>query len=161
MEYQSSKSPVLNLWNRYGSSVLGRWLVSKLVAFKAPYFRSIKPGFVEVSPGKVEVLLSKRWSVTNHIGTVHAIAMCNAAELAGGVCLDVSLDRRFRWIPVGMEVKYLKMAKSNLRAVCEYPEFKSIQAGDVVMPVSLLDMNEVEVFHADITMRVSERAAAG
>ncbi|BBM04266.1 DUF4442 domain-containing protein [Microbulbifer sp. GL-2] len=82
--------------------------------------------FSKVSAGRVEVLLKKRWSVTNHIGTVHAIAMCNAAELAGGVCLDVSLDRRFRWIPVGMEVKYLKMAKSNLKAVCEYPDFTTI-----------------------------------
>ncbi|WP_413662726.1 hotdog fold domain-containing protein [Microbulbifer sp. CNSA002] len=160
MDYQSSKSPVLNLWGRLGGSALGRWLVSKLVALKAPYFRSIKPRFLELSPGKVEVLLNKRWSVTNHIGTVHAIAMCNAAELAGGVCLDVSLDRRFRWIPVGMEVKYLKMAKTNLRAVCEYPGFKTIEAGDVVMPVSVIDTNGEEVFHADITMRVSERPNA-
>ncbi|WP_299585097.1 hotdog fold domain-containing protein [uncultured Microbulbifer sp.] len=160
MEYQPSKSPVLQLWKKFGGSALGRWSVSKVVAFKAPYFRSIKPCFAEVSPGRVEVLLKKRWSVTNHIGTVHAIAMCNAAELAGGVCLDVSLDRRFRWIPVGMEVKYLKMAKTNLRAVCEYPDFVSIEGGDVVMPVGAFDTNGEEVFHADITMRVSQRPAA-
>ncbi|AWF82088.1 DUF4442 domain-containing protein [Microbulbifer sp. A4B17] len=160
MDYQSSKSPVLNLWSRFGSSALGRWAVSNVVALKAPYFRSIKPRFAEITPGRVEVLLGKRWSVTNHIGTVHAIAMCNAAELAGGICLDVSLDRRFRWIPVGMEVKYLKMAKTNLRAVCECPDFKAIQVGDVVMPVSVVDTSGVEVFHADITMRVSERPVA-
>ncbi|MFA0809914.1 hotdog fold domain-containing protein [Microbulbifer epialgicus] len=160
MRYQPSKSPVLQLWKKFGSSALGRWAVSKGVAFKAPYFRSIRPRFVEVSPGRVEVVLKKRWGVTNHIGIVHAIAMCNAAELAGGVCLDVSLDRRFRWIPVGMEVKYLKMAKTDLRAACEYPDFESIRAGDVVMPVGVFDRNGEEVFHADITMRVSQRPSA-
>ncbi|MCO1336906.1 DUF4442 domain-containing protein [Microbulbifer sp. OS29] len=160
MDYQSSKSPVLHLWKRFGGSVFGRWAVSKVVAFKAPYFRSIKPRFTEVAPGRVEVCLGKRWSVTNHIGTVHAIAMCNAAELAGGVCLDVSLDRRLRWIPVGMEVKYLKMAKTDLRAVCEYPGYESLEAGDVVMSVGVYNAHGEEVFHADITMRVTSRPNA-
>ena len=49
--------------------------------------------------------------------------MCNAAELVGGVCLDVSLDAKFRWIPIGMEVKYLKMAKTDLTAECKIDEF--------------------------------------
>ena len=99
----------------------------------------------------------KRRAVLNHINTVHAIAMCNAAELAGGTCLDVSLDSRFRWIPVGMEVKYQKMAKTHLRAVCKVDDYQWDEEQDVVMPVGVFDTNGVEVFHADITMRVSAR----
>jgi hypothetical protein len=59
--------------------------------------------------------MKKRRSVQNHIQTVHAIAMCKAAELAGGTCLDVSLTSSMRWIPVGMEVQYLTMAKTDLK----------------------------------------------
>lgn len=157
MSYKPSRSPLLSMWKKLGGSAFGRWLVSRGVCFTAPYFRTISPQFIDVKAGRVEVQFKKRWGVTNHIKTVHAIAMCNAAELAGGACLDVSLDSTYRWIPVGMTVQYLKMAKTNLRAVCEYPDYEHIDEGDVVMPVGVFDENGVEVFHADISMRVSAK----
>ena len=155
MSYQASKSPLLKYWQKYGRTVLGRWFVTKMVCFTAPYFSSIKPSLKQVRAGRVEVFFKKRRSVQNHIQTVHAIAMCNAAELAGGLCMDISLDRRFRWIPVGMTVRYQKMAKTDLRAICEVVDFHWNSPQDVVMPVSVLDTNDEEVFRADITMRVS------
>ena len=157
MAYTPSKSPILKLWNIFGKWTLGRWLVTKIVCFSAPYFSSIKPKFKQIRPGCVEVLLNKRRSVTNHLKSVHAIAMCNAAELAGGVCLDVSLSSQYRWIPVGMTVQYIKIAKTNLRAICRIDSYDWDSPQDVIMPVSVLDENDVEVFHADITMRVSNR----
>ncbi len=161
MAYKPSKSPLLKLWKSLGGTGVGRWLISRMVCIKAPYFSSIKPLFIEVKPGTVEIFFKKRRSVLNHINTVHAIAMCNAAELAGGSCLDVSLDRDFRWIPVGMEVKYLKMAKTDLRAICSVEDFHWSEAQDVVMPVGVFDTHGEEVFHADITMRVSPRKKTG
>ena len=152
MAYKPSKSPLLKLWNMLGGSGFGRYLVSKIVCFKAPYFSTIKPRFTEVKPGHVALTFKKRRAVHNHIGTVHAIAMCNAAELAGGTCMDVSLNSEFRWIPVGMTVQYLKMAKTDLRAVCKLDKFDWEETGDVVLPVCVYD-----VFHADITMRISSR----
>ncbi len=157
MQYKPSKSPVLKLWKIFGGSSFGRWLVSKIVCFKAPYFSSIKPRFEQIKPGTVEVFLPRRRAVQNHINTVHAIAMCNAAELAGGTCLDVSLSSDFRWIPVEMHVKYLKMAKTDLKAICHIEDFAWTEAQDVIMPVGVFDKNGVEVFHADITMRISPR----
>jgi acyl-coenzyme A thioesterase PaaI-like protein len=157
MSYTSSKSSILKLWKIFGSYAMGRWLISKIVCFNAPYFSSIKPVFIKVRPGEVEITVKKRRAVHNHFKTVHAIAMCNAAELVGGVCLDVSLDDNFRWIPVGMEVKYLKMAKSNLRAVCKIEQFDWNEGQDIVMPVGVFDINGEEVFHADITMRISPK----
>ncbi len=157
MDYTPSVSPVLALWNRFGSTGAGRWFVSKLVCFKAPFFNSIKPRFRDVRPGRVEVFFRNRRSVQNHLKSVHAIAMCNAAELAGGVCLDASLSAGLRWIPVGMEVQYLKMAKTDLRAICEIDEYRWTEPQDVVMPVRVLDANDNQVFRADITMRISER----
>lgn len=157
MAYKPSKSPLIKLWKTFGGNAFGNWLVSRIVCLKAPYFSSIKPTFTDIRPGRVEVFFKKRRSVQNHINTVHAIAMCNAAELAGGTCLDVSLNSDFRWIPVGMTVQYLKMAKTDLRAVCEVPAYDWEDACDVVMPVSVTDTNGVEVFHADITMRISPK----
>lgn len=157
MSYQPSKSPILKLWKYLGKSSAGRWLVSKIVCFMAPYFASIKPTFRVLTPGHVEVTFKKRRPVLNHLKTVHAIAMCNAAELAGGTCLDVSLDANFRWIPVGMEVKYQKMAKTDLVAVCKVADFSWNSEQDVIMPVGVFDVQGNEVFHADIKMRISKK----
>lgn len=157
MSYTPSKSSMIKVWKYLGGFSAGQWMASKIVCFTAPYFGSIKPRFTQVKPGLVEVRLKNRRAVQNHLKTVHAIAMCNAAELAGGVCMDVSLDANFRWIPVGMEVKYLKMAKTDLRAVCQVSDFHWHTAQDVVMPVCVYDKNDVEVFHADITMRISAK----
>jgi acyl-coenzyme A thioesterase PaaI-like protein len=151
-------SPLLKLWNTLGGSGFGRWLVSKIVSFKAPYFKSISPVFDAIRPGYVEAHFKKRRKVENHIQTVHAIAMCNIAEWVGGSCMEVSLNPRFRWIPVGMEVQYLKLAKTDLRAVSELADFDWQEPGDVIIPVSVFDTNDVEVFHADIKMRISERS---
>lgn len=157
MTYKPSKSPLLKLWKKHGKSPFGRWFVSKAVCFMAPYFSTIKPRFVTVEPGHIEITFKKRRAVHNHIKTVHAIAMCNAAELAGGTCLDVSLHGDFRWIPVGMQVQYLKMAKTDLRAVCKIEKYDWQEAQDVIMPVDVIDAHGDIVFHADITMRISPK----
>lgn len=145
-------------WNNWGSTQFGRWLVTKMVCFTAPYFRSIKPLFEEVKPGYVSATMKKRWSVTNHIKSVHAIAMCNIAELVGGCCMDVSVNlSRFRWIPIGMEIQYIKIAKTDLRAVCRLDNFDWDKPQDVIMPVEVYDTNGQKVFHADIKMRISDK----
>jgi len=161
VSYEPSKSPLLPLWRRFGGSPPGRWLVSRVVCLRAPYFSTIKPRFCVVEPGRVELTFSKRRAVQNHIGTVHAIAMCNAAELVGGVCMDVSLDARFRWIPVGMSVHYLQMAKTDLRAVCRLKKFDWNEPEDVITPVHVYDTGDEEVFRAEITMRISARKSQG
>ena len=74
---------------------------SAMIGQVAPYFASIAPQFVELRPGYAEVTFPKRREVLNHIGTVHAIALCNAAELAAGTMTDVSIPKGRRWIPRG------------------------------------------------------------
>ncbi len=157
MTYVASKSPILKMWKLFGKNAFGRWLVTKMICLKAPYFNSIKPIFKQVQAGQVVVSFKKRRRVQNHLKTVHAIAMCNAAELAGGVCLDVSLSANMRWIPVGMTVQYLKLAKTDLRAVCKIDDYQWVDDQDVIMPVSVFDEAGEEVFHADITMRISAK----
>ncbi len=157
MAYKPSKSPALKLWKYLGGTSFGRWLVSKIFCFIAPYFSTIKPVFTVLQPGHVELVFKKRRAVQNHLKSVHAIAMCNAAELAGGTCLDVSLNGDFRWIPVGMEVQYLKIAKTDLRAVCKIDSYLWEESQDVIMPVGLFDTSGNEVFHAEIRMRISRK----
>lgn len=134
---------------------LGKFLFSKIICFTAPYFSTIKPRFVDLKPGFCQIKIKNRRAVHNHIGTVHAIAMCNMAELAGGMLMEASISKEMRWIPVGMTVKYQKMAKTDLVATCRYDDYNWTTAQDVVLPVSVTDTSNNEVFRADITMKVS------
>ena len=157
MTYKASNSQILKVWQRLSELPLGKWLVSRILCFFVPYFNSIKPVFTVIQPGQVEAEIKKRRAILNHIKSVHAIAMCNAAELVAGTCMDVSLSSDFRWIPVGMEVKYVKIAKTDLHAICKLESYSWDEPQDVVLPVSVIDLNGDEVLEAKITMRISQR----
>ena len=120
----------------------------------APYFATILPEFVELKASFCEVKIENRKEIHNHIGTVHAIAMCNAAELVAGLMTDVSLPPGRRWIPVGMSVRYLAKAKTDIRAIADGKDVDWSGAGDIEIPVSIFDTNGTEVFLAKITMNV-------
>ncbi|MFR0691910.1 hotdog fold domain-containing protein [Enterobacterales bacterium AE_CKDN230030158-1A_HGKHYDSX7] len=128
---------------------------SAMIGQVAPYFASIAPQFVDLRPGYAEVTFPKRREVLNHIGTVHAIALCNAAELAAGTMTDVSIPKGRRWIPRGMTVEYLAKADGDIRAVADGRNLDWSQEGDIVVPV-LAYVGDKKVFRADITMYVSQ-----
>ena len=144
----------LETFGRLSGSAIGRWLFSRLVCWRAPYFASIHPRIETLEPGRCVVRLRQRRRIQNHIGTVHAIAMCNAAELVAGTMTDVSIPAGSRWIPKGMTVEYLAKAKTDLRAVADGSGVDFSQPGDVVVPVEVFDEAGQKVFSARITMNV-------
>jgi acyl-coenzyme A thioesterase PaaI-like protein len=149
---------VLALWRKLASVPGGHWLFSRLICLKAPYFSSVRPTFVALRPGYCEVTIRKRRAVTNHLGTVHAIAMCNMAELAAGIMSEASVPSTHRWIPKGMSVDYLKKAGTSLRAIAEVtplPEFGP--AFELPVPVNVIDSSGAVVCRAVIRMWVSPR----
>ncbi len=148
----------MSAWKWMSPMPGGKWAFSRLVCWKAPYFSSIHPKFEELRPGYCEVHVMKRRSVLNHIGTVHAIAMCNMVELAGGTMTDVTVPLSYRWIPKGMTVEYLKKAETNLRAVAKLdpiPEFG--EPAELPVTVDVIDANNQTVLRAVVTMWVSPK----
>ena len=147
----------LKLYNQLARYPAGKWLFSRLVSWRAPYFASIGGVFKELRAGFVEVHLKNRRKVHNHIGTVHALAIGNLCELAAGTLIEASLPKHLRWIPKGMTINYLKKAATDLRAVCEIPAPEQIQPGDLGMHIDVYDRNNVVVVSAVITMWISAR----
>lgn len=156
----SNATGTLKLWQRCASAPGGKWAFSKLLCLKAPYFGSIRPLFEELKPDYCKVRMSKQRAVLNHLGTVHAIAMCNMAELAGGTMTEVTVPATHRWIPKGMTVEYLKKATTDLVAVA-MPESKNnwSEAGEYKVKVEVRDTKDDLVFQALITMWVSPKKA--
>ena len=110
---------VLKLWNPARRLPLGERLFSRAFAVKAPYFATIRPRFTVVEPHRAELVIRKRRGVTNHIGTVHAIALCNGLEAAMGALAEASIPPGKRWIPKGMEVAYTAKADSDITCIAE------------------------------------------
>jgi acyl-coenzyme A thioesterase PaaI-like protein len=153
-------SPLLSTYRRLMRWPAGRWLFSRAVCFRAPYFATIAPRFVELEPGRCEVLIRDRRRVHNHIGTVHAIALCNLAELSAGVMTEASLPATMRWIPKGMTVEYLKKARGTMHAVAT-PDIAIVEADagyELPVTVSVRDPQGDEVFRARIAMWLSPKS---
>ena len=150
---------VLSLYKKLTRYPAGHWLFTRAVCFKAPYFASIRPRFESLEPGRCSATMPHRRAVTNHIGTVHAIAMCNLAELTAGVMTDASIPKSMRWIPIGMSVDYLKKAEGTLRAVATpaTPIVESASPYDLPVNVEVTNPAGEPVFRAKIAMRVSPK----
>jgi acyl-coenzyme A thioesterase PaaI-like protein len=150
----------LQLFQRLGTNAPGRWLFSRLVCWRAPYFATISPTVESLQAGRCVVRLRDRRRVRNHIGTVHAIALCNAAELAGGLATDAAMPPQLRWIPKGMQVRYLNKARGTLHATAEVATFDPERgAQELHARIEVRDAAGDIVFDADITMWISPRQA--
>lgn len=140
---------VLSMFNSAGPEAF-----SKMACQMAPYFSTISPLMTALRPGFAEVKVPFSHDITNHLGTVHAIALCNAAELAAGMMTNVSIPDGARWIPTGMQVKYLAKAKTDVVAVADGGGINWSAAGDIEVPVAISDTAGQAVFSAVITMNV-------
>lgn len=150
---------VLSLYTRLADKPLGKWLFARLVCWKAPYFASIVPRIESLEPGRGVASIAHRRRVTNHIGTVHAIALCNLAEFVGGLTCEVSIPPSMRWIPKGMDVRYLKKAVGRMRATAT-PAFAPRPADEgyeLPFDVVIEDPQGDAVLRAVIAMWISPR----
>lgn len=150
---------LLALYTKITRWPFGHWVFSKAVCFKAPYFGTISPRITRLENSRCEAEIKDRRSVRNHVGSVHAIALCNLAELCAGVMTDASLPKDMRWIPKGMTVKYLKRAKGKLHASASpmTPIISSPGGYDLPVNVDILDSAGDKVFHAEILMWLSPK----
>jgi acyl-coenzyme A thioesterase PaaI-like protein len=154
----AASTTTYRMWKRLSERPGGSRLFSAAAMVRVPYFPSIVPHVVRMEPGFAEVTVPKWFFVYNHLHTVHAIASCNAAEIAMGMLMEASVPTTHRWIPKAMNVQYLQKATTGLRAQArlELPDFDSISDGvELMVPVSVVDKSGTEVVHADITCWVA------
>ncbi|MBU9763666.1 DUF4442 domain-containing protein [Mycobacterium sp. TNTM28] len=151
-------SATYKAWKKMSALPGGSRLFSAAAMVRVPYFASVLPHVVRMEPGLAEVTVPKWFYVYNHLHTVHAIASCNAAEMAMGMLMEATVPTTHRWIPKAMTVQYLAKATTSLRATAQLapPDFEAITEGtDIVVPVSITDRHGEEVVHADITTWVT------
>lgn len=156
----SENTTAFRFWLKLNGSAFGRWLFSRIICFKAPYFSSVSPIVETLEKNLCVGSIRQKRSIQNHIGSVHAIALCNLAELCGGLMTDVSIPSGMRWIPKEMKVNYLQKAYGKLvaRAVPEQEFYVSTDGYEAIVNVSVINAESVEVFSAEIKMWVSKKS---
>ena len=149
------------IYRRLTARPFGDAAFSLLFALKAPYFRTVRPRVRLVRPHRAELVVRKRWAVQNHLGTVHAIAVCNGLEAAMGLLAEATTPSHRRWIPKGMEVRYLAKSTTDLLCVAETEigDWEVGDAGDVPVRVWAVRTDGTVVVEGTITIYVSDRPA--
>jgi acyl-coenzyme A thioesterase PaaI-like protein len=114
----------------------GKRLFSVLFQQKAPYFASANIQVRKMDKNLGVVVVPKRRSVQNHIGTVHAIAVANGLEAAMGLLAEATTPKGYRWLPKGMTLEYVGLSDSDIRCVAETTDADWANAPDVPVKVT-------------------------
>jgi acyl-coenzyme A thioesterase PaaI-like protein len=138
----------------------GRRIFSYAFARKAPYFATIKPTFLELRPHLARVRVPNRKAVHNHIGTIHAIAVCNGLEAAMGALAEATTPDGMRWLPKRMEVDYVAKASTDLVCIAESTAGDWNGAPDVPVYVRAVRADETVVARGVIHLWVTPRPRA-
>ena len=149
---------ILSFWKKTSALPMGKKAFSLAFSQKAPYFATIRPTFVEIRPNYAELTFPKRRSVQNHIGTVHAIALCNGAEAAMGALAEATIPKDKRWIPKGMDISYTAKADSDITVIAETdPEQWTGDNPDLHVRVRAVTRSGAECFSGVIKLWVTPK----
>lgn len=136
----------------------GRELTSGVLRVAAPYFLTIPAKLETLEPGRgTSRMLHLPW-VRNHLGTVHAISLCNLAEFTMGAVAEATVPPTHRWVPRGMQVEYTALARGTMHCVAtlDLPDPPGDRT-DVPVLVSVTDDAGAEVFRGAIDIHVTRK----
>lgn len=128
-------------------------------AIAAPYSANIRPRILHFSEGHLQIGMKKRRALTNHMRTVHAVAMANLIELTASGAVQASIPKTSRWIPKGMKIEYLKKARTDLRSECQFEIPNWGIAQDFPVKVDLYDTEGEKVATGEVNILIGPKPA--
>lgn len=146
----------LKLYKQLEKLPFGKKIFTLLVCFKAPYFRSIKPTITVMEEGRVEATITQHRAIQNHIQTIHAIAVCNLCELAMGMLVEATIPKNLRWLPIAMDVKYLKKTMGTVTAITTAKK-EDFKPGNLDIKIDIFNSTNEIVDTAVITINIKEK----
>lgn len=147
---ETAGNPIKTNWDRFHTLPGGKAAFSKLIGMMAPYSGSIGARVEELHSGYARCTLRDRRKVRNHLRSVHAIALVNLAEITGNLALGYAMPDDARFIPTGIDIKYIKKARGTITCIAECPIPETSESTSFAFPVKLL--NEAGDIVAEVTL---------
>ena len=154
MRFDTPGPLLLRLWRRLAPLPGGRWLFSRLVGVLVPYSGTIRARVDLLEEGHAELHLRDRRRVRNHLASVHAVALVNLGELAGGLAVVTALPPGVRGIPIRIETEYLRKARGPLRAVGRFVLPPLADDEEATIQVPIRDASDEVVARVTATWRL-------
>jgi acyl-coenzyme A thioesterase PaaI-like protein len=153
-----ASSPLINMYEKLAPWPLGKRVFSLAYSAAAPYFLTIPASIGSVGEGRATATMAQMPWVRNHLGTVHAIALCNLAEFTMGAVAEATVPSTHRWVPKGMSVEYLAKARGKMHATATLalPE-PLLDKQEVPVSIAVGDGSGATVFTAEIRIWVTAR----
>ncbi len=154
MQNDSPGAAILAQWRRLSAFPGGGWLFSKLLAWRAPYSGSVAPRVLLLEPGHALVRIRERRALRQHLGSVHAIAIMNVAELASGLAMLGALPEGMRGIVTKISIEYFKKARGVLVAESRCTVAPGLAEGEYNFASEVHDAAGDVVAHATVTWKL-------
>lgn len=145
---------LLRLWRRLRPLPGGSWLFSRVFGWLVPYSGSVRPRIRALSPGHAEVEIADRRANRQHLGSIHAIALLNAAEQASGLALLTGLPDGIRGIVTQISMQYFSKARGRIRAVSRVVVPTVTQDIELDVTADCLDRGGAVVARATVRWRL-------
>jgi acyl-coenzyme A thioesterase PaaI-like protein len=151
---QTHGTRLLSLWRRLEPVPGGPWLFSKIFSRTVPYSGSVGPRIRVLEPGHAEVEIPDRRSNRQHLGSVHAIALMNVAEMTSGLAMMAGLPPTVRGIVTSLSMTYQKKARGTIRAVSRVRVPTVTEDREFDVTAECLDRDGVVVATATVRWRL-------
>lgn len=157
----TEQHPILRHWRRWSPRPGGVWVFNRMLGRSIPYTGSISPRVVELRPGYAKVEMRDRRAVRNHLQSIHAVALCNLAEVTSGLAMTCGLSAQTRGIVTRLTIDYAKKARGTLVAIseCNPPEATEDRLFEVTAAIH--DASGDEVARATAQWKIGPRPPRG
>lgn len=120
-----------------------------------PYTGALGSEVKVIEKGRCLVELSDRRIVRNHLGSIHAMALANLAEICSGLCMLYTIGNQYRGILSGFQISYFKKARGRLFAECLFsPSEDTLKNPEIKIPVVIKNSDGVVVAEAVATWNI-------
>lgn len=160
IEGSGSAAWIRKAWDALSGLPGGCKVYSRLLGQVIPYTGSIRAEVRDLQPGFALVQMRDRPHLRNHLGSLHAIALSNLAELTGNAALAASLPDDARFIVTRLDIRYLKKARGTITGTCHCPPQLSNEKRELELAVELRDPEEQLVATATLYSLVGPTKSA-